>query len=75
MESKAKDKEAVKKIDFEGIDINGDGYISKAELKQFLVDQRMLHSEIFWQKKVSIISKKKDKAKINSQIMLENSLE
>ena len=47
MESKAKDKEAVKKIDFEDIDINGDGYISKAELKQFLVDQRMLHSEIF----------------------------
>ena len=34
-------------VTFEDIDINGDGQIDKDELRQYLYDQRMLHSEVF----------------------------
>ena len=46
MRRNAKKEEALD-IKFEDIDENGDGEIDKAELLQFLIDQRMLHSEVF----------------------------
>ena len=39
-------------VTFEDIDINGDGQIDKEELRQYLFDQRMLHSEVFWEKQL-----------------------
>ena len=34
-------------VRFSDIDLNGDGVISKEELKKFLYDQRILHAENF----------------------------
>ena len=35
---------------FKLYDKDGNGEIDRAELKQFLFDQRMLHSEVFWKR-------------------------
>ena len=37
----------VPEVKFSDIDLNGDGVISKEELKKFLYDQRILHAENF----------------------------
>ena len=39
--------ELAKEVQFDDIDINGDGVISREELKKFLYDQRMILSELF----------------------------
>ena len=39
--------ELAKEVQFDDIDINGDGVISREELKKFLYDQRMIQSELF----------------------------
>ena len=49
MEKHAKSEEA-KQISFDDIDADGNGEIDRQELTQFLFDQRMLHSEVFWNK-------------------------
>ena len=43
----ANDKQAIDGITFDDLDIDGNGLIDKQELRQFLFDQRMLHSEVF----------------------------
>ena len=47
MEKHAKSEEA-KQITFDDLDADGNGEIDRQELTQFLFDQRMLHSEVFW---------------------------
>ena len=43
----ARNEDDVQDIKFEDLDLDGNGYIDKKELKQFLFDQRILHSELF----------------------------
>ena len=49
MKKHAKSEEA-NQISFDDIDVDGNGEIDRQELTQFLFDQRMLHSEVFWNK-------------------------
>ena len=49
------EKEDAKEVaTFDDIDKNKDGYIDKQELYNFIRDQRMLHSELFWIEKLCI---------------------
>ena len=42
----AKSAEFAENIEFEDLDLDGNGYIDKQELYQFIRDQRFLHSEM-----------------------------